>query len=131
MRSLDDALLPLLAATLCAKDSDTSYIRNACFVGGYLGVLGRGTFQQIFEDGAPGRILQSVNIEAHLKYLILCRIFHFTEDILTATRITENAQSQLAYAAAVILHFELRSFYSFSNTESITALQVRTIFRLR
>jgi hypothetical protein len=136
MQSLDGVLRPLFAAKLDAKNRDTSYIRNACFVGGYLGVLGRGVFlpverPQVFINGVSGGSVPSLSIGAHVKYLMLCKIFHLTEDILMATRMTENAQSPVAYAAAVILDFELRSFESFSRTEAFTALQVRSTFYLR
>ncbi|KAM3065392.1 hypothetical protein ACMFMG_011486 [Clarireedia jacksonii] len=126
MCSLEEELLPLISTKLGAKDTDTSYIQNACLVGGYLGLLGRGEFQEhleTFMDGAAGGGMQPSHIEAHLIYLMLCRVAHFTEDILNANRMAENTQSQFAFAAAVILDFELRSFQSFSASETIAALQ--------
>jgi hypothetical protein len=116
MKPFNESFHRKFAAKLVARDSTCPHVDNACLAGAYLHVFCSAEFNErgdSFRESLNEEDSQQSSIEAHLRFLMLCRIAELVETVLRAIRHIEGGpESEVAYAAAVLLCHEANFFGS-------------------
>ncbi|KAB8299320.1 hypothetical protein EYC80_001393 [Monilinia laxa] len=109
MSPLHETLHRKFAAELKSTDTFCPHIYNACSAGAYLKVFCSDSFtgqvEVIGHDLRKSQPDENIrcNLEAHVGYLLLCKVARLGENVLRAVRMPENDESLIAYAGGVIL----------------------------
>jgi hypothetical protein len=111
---LDEAIVKDFSGNLKAKSGDAQPIATTVLAGGYLHMLcSSGKIQKqvrTYIDRVPAANDHSGdNIDLPLRFLLMCRCGELIDEVMEIIR-SASERNMHAYAASVILHFEVKYF---------------------
>jgi hypothetical protein len=115
MKPFNEAFYREFAAKILAKDNTCPHVDNACLAGAYLHVFCSAEFEEkgdSFRERLNEKDSEQYSFEPHLRFLMLCRVSELVDAVLKAIRNLEGAESEVAYAAAILLCHETNFFGS-------------------
>ncbi|CZR67033.1 uncharacterized protein PAC_16932 [Phialocephala subalpina] len=120
IQPLDKFIEEHFSATLRGKKAECQLIDNASLAGGYLCFLCATTVvAEVVQTARDGinvfNEFNAYNLEAHFRYILVCRLFDLMSGTLEATEPQVASHDEVdwssdAYSAAAVLHCELNYF---------------------